>query len=462
MRSVLLLTICIMVMLTVSQAFAAADGFYVLSSTPYTWDGTDDYVSAYGDESTVTYTLPASFGSFPFYGQTYTQITADTNGNIWFGATGSAHSFNLASNGRGPVIAAWNNDLSSYYYGGVFIQHKTDPERVVVAWQTETYTNEGLNMPNSFEVVLYPSGQFRLDYQSFAATTTNKDFGSGSSNNGNDHISVTTGYGNVHALAGKSYLFNPQSGPAAQISLGFPGNGTGSVTSIPEGLICTANCNASFKTGTTVTVSATASPGTLFTGWTGGGCSTASSCDINLTAPTDITASFIIIPTVDSTYSLSSSSAPSLATFTDISTNATSWSWNFGDGTTSSLRNPTHVYKTPGSYTVTHSASNAGVSASAPPKNITLTACASQPVKVGSTYYAGLQAAYDAAAAGELIQTLATGLTESLQANRNVDVTIEGGYLCGFPANPPGETTISGMSQIDDGTVRVTNIVVQE
>jgi len=101
------------------QAFAAADGYYVLSSTTTDmWDGTDanrqkpataDYVSTYGDESTVTYNLPASFGSFPFYGQTYTQITADTNGNIWFGSSGSAHSFNLASNGRGPVIAAWNN-----------------------------------------------------------------------------------------------------------------------------------------------------------------------------------------------------------------------------------------------------------------------------------------------------------------------------------------------------------------
>ena len=28
------------------------------------------------------------------------------------------------------------------------------------------------------------------------------------------------------------------------------------------------------------------------------------------------------------------------------------WSWNFGDGKTSSLQNPTHVYKHPGRYTV--------------------------------------------------------------------------------------------------------------
>ena len=28
------------------------------------------------------------------------------------------------------------------------------------------------------------------------------------------------------------------------------------------------------------------------------------------------------------------------------------WSWSFGDGKTSSLKNPTHVYKNPGRYTV--------------------------------------------------------------------------------------------------------------
>ena len=39
--------------------------------------------------------------------------------------------------------------------------------------------------------------------------------------------------------------------------------------------------------------------------------------------------------------------------FTDGSTGATSWSWNFGDGTTSTLQNPTHSYSSSGKYTVT-------------------------------------------------------------------------------------------------------------
>ncbi|OFY85935.1 MAG: hypothetical protein A3F72_16190 [Bacteroidetes bacterium RIFCSPLOWO2_12_FULL_35_15] len=50
---------------------------------------------------------------------------------------------------------------------------------------------------------------------------------------------------------------------------------------------------------------------------------------------------------------------PFTVNFTDNSTNATTWSWNFGDGATSLLQNPSHVYTLPGTYTVTLIASNA-------------------------------------------------------------------------------------------------------
>ncbi len=40
-------------------------------------------------------------------------------------------------------------------------------------------------------------------------------------------------------------------------------------------------------------------------------------------------------------------------TFNDLSTNATSWFWDFGDGNTSTAQNPTHTYSQGGNYTVT-------------------------------------------------------------------------------------------------------------
>jgi PKD repeat protein len=45
--------------------------------------------------------------------------------------------------------------------------------------------------------------------------------------------------------------------------------------------------------------------------------------------------------------------APLSVTFTDTSTGEpTYWSYTFGDGTTSSSKNPTHTYLVPGQYTV--------------------------------------------------------------------------------------------------------------
>lgn len=65
-------------------------------------------------------------------------------------------------------------------------------------------------------------------------------------------------------------------------------------------------------------------------------------------------------PTASFTGSPRSGAAPLAVSFTDTSTGAPgSWSWDFGDGTTSTVRNPTHTYDDPGTYTVALTASNA-------------------------------------------------------------------------------------------------------
>lgn len=54
------------------------------------------------------------------------------------------------------------------------------------------------------------------------------------------------------------------------------------------------------------------------------------------------------------TYSPSSPLTAGSVAFTDTSTgNPTSWSWSFGDGATSTLQNPSHIYATKGSFSVT-------------------------------------------------------------------------------------------------------------
>lgn len=45
--------------------------------------------------------------------------------------------------------------------------------------------------------------------------------------------------------------------------------------------------------------------------------------------------------------------APATLTFINTSANATSYQWNFGDGTTSTLSHPVHTYSFPGSFQIT-------------------------------------------------------------------------------------------------------------
>ncbi len=50
--------------------------------------------------------------------------------------------------------------------------------------------------------------------------------------------------------------------------------------------------------------------------------------------------------------------APLSVKFTDLSTKVTGWNWNFGDGTTSTDQNPTHIYSVEGTYFVNLTISN--------------------------------------------------------------------------------------------------------
>ena len=67
-----------------------------------------------------------------------------------------------------------------------------------------------------------------------------------------------------------------------------------------------------------------------------------------------------VVPVADFTSNVASGNAPLTVSFTDMSTGSTTaWSWDFGDGPTSTDQNPVHTYTSTGAYTVTLTASNA-------------------------------------------------------------------------------------------------------
>jgi PKD repeat protein len=81
-----------------------------------------------------------------------------------------------------------------------------------------------------------------------------------------------------------------------------------------------------------------------------------------------------IVPSINANFSGTplTGGYPLTVTFTDTSTGATSWLWNFGDGSTSTLQNPTHTYMTEGLYTVSLTI-NGGVDVETKTNYITVT-----------------------------------------------------------------------------------------
>jgi PKD repeat protein len=95
----------------------------------------------------------------------------------------------------------------------------------------------------------------------------------------------------------------------------------------------------------------------------------------SITKPLTVSAGAPVTPNVQAgfTFAPQTISSGSPVTFTDTSSGApTSWSWSFGDDTTSSAQSPMHTYATAGTFAVTLTASNA-VSSSTASQFITVT-----------------------------------------------------------------------------------------
>ena len=75
------------------------------------------------------------------------------------------------------------------------------------------------------------------------------------------------------------------------LSVTRAGLGVGTVTSSPSGINCTPTCFASFALGSTVTLNATPTAGSVFTGWTGD-CSGTGACTVPMSSAKNVTASF--------------------------------------------------------------------------------------------------------------------------------------------------------------------------
>lgn len=87
--------------------------------------------------------------------------------------------------------------------------------------------------------------------------------------------------------------------------------------------------------------------------------------------------------------------------------------------------------------------------------------CATQtPVRIAGsppTSYSTIQAAYDAAVDGDVIQSRELSITENVTLDQNISIRLEGGYDCSFEM-VTGKTTVVGDMRVSDGTVTIENV----
>jgi PKD repeat protein len=177
-------------------------------------------------------------------------------------------------------------------------------------------------------------------------------------------------------------------------------------------------------------------------------------------------------PTAGFTGTPTSGSAPLFVNFTDNSTGydqPLSYAWDFDDdGTTdSTAQNPSHQYTSEGTYSVKLTVTDKDGSTDSLTiiNYITVSpgACENLPVWIEGTtaYYTSLNTAYEEAIDGDTIYSHAGELVEDIDLNRNITITIVGGYDCDYNENSSGDTTLSGNLTISTGMNMIENFTVQ-
>ena len=136
------------------------------------------------------------------------------------------------------------------------------------------------------------------------------------------------------------------------------------ITPVGAGTVALNPAGGIYSSGTQVTLTANPNSGYSFSNWSGSVTGTTNPVTITMNAGKSVTATFtqiVTAPVAGFSATPVTGTMPLAVQFTDASTNTpTSWSWNFGDAGTSTLKSPSHTYTIAGTYTVALTATNAG------------------------------------------------------------------------------------------------------
>jgi hypothetical protein len=167
---------------------------------------------------------------------------------------------------------------------------------------------------------------------------------------------------------------------------------------------------------------------------------------------------FILDITVTGSGTGTVTSAPSGISCTSLSTNGCSSSFSLGS--------TVKLLATPGTGSV-FSGWGGACSGMYPcsiamdtPYGASATFMAAPDVRIGTSSYLTLQDAYDAATTSDSIMLQEGSRGGALLANRNIEITIKGGYNSTYPPPSVGQTSLEGGMTINNGAVRFERISI--
>jgi PKD repeat protein len=291
----------------------------------------------------------AAANRVPGIGGTYTPAANITNGGIFYLRWADA---NDASADNGMAVDDLNISFSL-----------TNPPPPVVADFVAGPTNGLAPLAVSFTNLSSGATSYSWDFGD-GNTSTATNPANTYSNAGNYTVTLTAmGAGGTNSLIRSNYVvLTNQPPPVVADFVGDPTNGaaplTVSFTNLSSGA---TGYSWDFGDGNTSTAANPANTYsnagsytvTLMAMGVGGTNSLTRSNYIVVTnPPPPVLADFVGDPT--------NGAAPLTVSFTNLSSGATSYSWDFGDGNTSTAANPANTYSNAGSYTVTLTAGGAG------------------------------------------------------------------------------------------------------
>lgn len=134
--------------------------------------------------------------NFTLFGNTYSSLFINNNGNVSFGSGISAYVPTGPTGANAPLISVWFGDVDTRNPASGVVHYNLSGDELVVTWDNVGYYNTGANALNSFQLVLrsddyvIPVGQGQIGFfygnmgweQTATSRTAAVGFGDGAGN----------------------------------------------------------------------------------------------------------------------------------------------------------------------------------------------------------------------------------------------------------------------------------------